>query len=159
MLQKIHTCQPSNKTCYTNAYQKHTPNKFAYHIKYCNGDFKPPFEYSGRDPARVFYEELKEYALYIAREYYDKFVHMKALTESEKLKFKTQKNCHICEEPFNDISEKVQDHNHLTGLFRGAAHDGCNLNYKNPQFIKIFFHNLNDAHLFIKQFGDDSNNI
>jgi hypothetical protein len=34
-------------------------------------------------------------------EYYDKVVPMKPLTEAEELKFKTHKNCHICERPFN----------------------------------------------------------
>ena len=34
---------------------------------------------------------------------------------------------------------KVADHDHLTGKFRGAAHNICNLNYKNPGFIPIFY--------------------
>jgi len=67
MLQNIHTCQPSYETAYTNAYEKHTPTNFAYYIKYCNGDFKTPVEYSGPDAPKVFYEKLKEDALYIAK--------------------------------------------------------------------------------------------
>jgi hypothetical protein len=56
---------------------------------------------------------------------------------------------------------KVADHDHLTGQFRGAAHSSCNLKYKNPRFIPIFFHNLAgyDAHLFIKEFGKDNEHI
>ena len=56
---------------------------------------------------------------------------------------------------------RVADHDHLTDKFRGAAHSYCNLNYKNPRFIPIFFHNLAgyDAHLFVKQFGEDHENI
>ena len=38
MLQKIKTCQTYDETSYTNAYQKHVPNNFVYHIKYSNGD-------------------------------------------------------------------------------------------------------------------------
>jgi len=34
---------------------------------------------------------------------------------------------------------KFADHDHLTGRFRGAAHSYCNLKYKNPGFIPIFF--------------------
>jgi hypothetical protein len=52
------------------------PISFAYYIKYCNGDFKPPVEYFGTDAAKVFYEKIKEDALYIAREYYDNIVSM-----------------------------------------------------------------------------------
>nr|XP_012563435.1 unnamed protein product [Hydra vulgaris] len=37
--------------------------------------------------------------------------------------------------------------------YRGAAHNKCNLNYKIPNFIPVFFHNLSgyDSHLFIKK--------
>jgi hypothetical protein len=43
---------------------------------------------------------------------------------------------------------KIADHDHVTGQFRGAAHCICNLKYKNPKFIPIFFHNFAgyDAH-------------
>jgi hypothetical protein len=97
MLQKIETCQPSDETSDTNVYQKHTPNNFAYYVKYCNNDYKPPVEYSGMDAAKVFYENLKKDALYIAKEYYNKIISMKPLTEQEKIKLKPQKECHICE--------------------------------------------------------------
>lgn len=139
MLQKIYTCQPPDETSYTKAYQKRTPTNFAYYIKYSNGKYKPPVEYSGLDAAEVFYKKLREDVLYIVKNYYDKVVPMKLLTELEKLKFKTQKNYHICEKPFDNISEKVHDHDHLTGQLRGAAHNSCNLTYQNPRFIPIFF--------------------
>jgi hypothetical protein len=122
MLQKIETCQPSDKSSCTKVYQKHVPINSAYHFKYSNEDFQPPREYSGLDAARVFYEKLKEDALHIAREYYDKIVPLIPLTENEKIKFKTEKVCHICEEPFDYFSKKVVDHDHLTGKFRGVAH-------------------------------------
>ncbi|XP_071055512.1 uncharacterized protein [Onthophagus taurus] len=59
--------------------------------------------------------------------------------------------CHICDKPINK-EEKVCDHDHLTGLYRGPAHSVCNINYKLPMFIPVFFHNLSnyDAHMFVK---------
>ena len=62
--------------------------------------------------------------------------------------------CHICERAIGD-DIKVKDHCHLTGKYRGAAHQDCNLKYKEPSFIPVIFHNLSgyDAHLFIKQLG------
>jgi len=64
------------------------------------------------------------------------------------------KTCHICLKPFNNPeNRKVRDHCHFTGLYRGAAHNSCNLKYKIPNHIPIVFHNLSgyDAHLFIKE--------
>ena len=117
MLEKIHTCAPSDEESYTKPYQKHTPINFAYYIKYCNGDFQPPVDYSGTDAAQIFYEKMKEDALNITRKYYDKVIPMAPLTEDEKLLFETEQVCHICENSFDDLSEKVADHDHLTGKF------------------------------------------
>ena len=67
-------------------------------------------------------------------------------------------SCHICMNPFDnpDKNWKIRDHCHYTGLYRGAAHNNCNLKYKIPKHIPIVFHNLSgyDAHLFIQQLGE-----
>ena len=46
----------------------------------------------------------------------------------------------------------MRDHCHLSGKFRGAAHEVCNLKYKVRTFFPVVFHNLSsyDSHLFIK---------
>ena len=68
-------------------------------------------------------------------------------------------NCAICKGPLT--GETVQDHDHLTGEFRGAAHSQCNLQYQLPKFVPVIFHNLSgyDSHLFIKQLGKSKGNI
>ncbi|KAF0709819.1 Uncharacterized protein FWK35_00030838, partial [Aphis craccivora] len=55
----------------------------------------------------------------------------------------------------------VRDHDHLTGLYRGAAHNRCNLNYKVPKFIPVFFYNFSgyDSHLLVRELGNDTDNI
>ena len=73
-----------------------------------------------------------------------------------KREHKAAKKCHICHKEFNDPqNKKVRDHCHLPGLYRGAAHNNCNLKYRIPDYIPIVFHNLSgyDAHLFIKKLG------
>ena len=51
--------------------------------------------------------------------------------------------------------EKVKDHCHYTGKYRGTACKGCNSKMKHPKFIPVVFHNLQnyDSHLFIKSLG------
>ena len=86
------------------------------------------------------------------------------IISSDELKqFDEATKCWICNEKFDDTAdekgyrknEKVKDHCHYTGRFRGAAHNSCNLNYKKPNFIPVVFHNLSgyDSHLFIKNLG------
>ena len=67
--------------------------------------------------------------------------------------YKASTYCHICEGEL--LNDKVADHCHLTGKFRGAAHNKCNLEYRIPKFFPVIFHNLAgyDAHLFVKNLG------
>ena len=62
--------------------------------------------------------------------------------------------CHICNEELG--KNKVRGHRHLSGNFRGAVHDDCNLKYKVPKFFPVVFHNLSghDSHLYIKTLGN-----
>ena len=52
-------------------------------------------------------------------------------------------------------NDRVRDHCHYTGRYRGPAHNSCNLKYRKPKSISVFFHNLSgyDSHLFIKKIG------
>ena len=45
--------------------------------------------------------------------------------------------CHICNEELGE--DKVRDHCHLSGKFRGAAHEVCNLNTRFPSFSQLYF--------------------
>ena len=79
------------------------------------------------------------------------------LTEVMQNEYEEASSCHICMKPFdNPDNWKIRDHCHYTGLYRGAAHNNCNLKYKIPKHIPIVFHNLSgyDAHLFIRQLGE-----
>ena len=53
------------------------------------------------------------------------------LTDVLKREHKEAKKCNICLKEFNDPqNRKVRDHCHYTGLYRGAAHNNCNLKYR-----------------------------
>ena len=86
---------------------------------------------------------------------------MTPLTLEQQTAFNQAKQCHICDRAFNEGDERVRDHCHLTGNFRGAAHSICNLNYKVPNFIPVFFHNMSgfDSHLFIKELAQNDEDL
>ena len=78
---------------------------------------------------------------------------MEPLTKSQIKKYKRSTKCHNWFKPFSKKKRKVRDHCHYSGLYRGAAHSSCNLQYKIPSYIPVVFHNLTgyDAHLFIRE--------
>ena len=75
---------------------------------------------------------------------------MAPLTKEEE-DYKNQKVCCICKKEF--IDEKVRDHCHYTGKYRGAKHSTCNLRYKMPKNIPVIFHNGStcDYHFIIRE--------
>ena len=88
-----------------------------------------------------------------------KFLHGMIMTTHDKLVYDNSTLCHICNEELG--SDRVHDHCHLFGKFRGAAHDVCNLKYKVPKFFPVEFHNLSgyDSHLFSKTLGYSKGDI
>ena len=84
--------------------------------------------------------------------------------EKERKQYEKETRCWICKGEFNDDDDKnkkVKDHCHVTGRYRGAAHNLCNLKYRKPNFTPVVFHNLSgyDSHLFIKNLGFSEGNI
>ena len=80
------------------------------------------------------------------------------MTKENKRDFKKATKCYICDKPYNNNDIRVRDHCHITGEFRGSAHQDCNLKLRiNPDKIKIpvIFHNLRgyDSHFIMQQIG------
>ena len=63
------------------------------------------------------------------------------MTEKEEHLFQESNNCWICKKLI-DNDEKVRDHCHVAGKFRGAAHWDCNINFQLTRKVPIIFHNL-----------------
>ena len=59
-------------------------------------------------------------------------------TEEDKLYHETNNTCHICSKT---CINKVRDHCHETGKYRGPACKICILRYKQQNFIPVIFHN------------------
>ena len=77
-------------------------------------------------------------------------------TKEDEKQFNMALDCWICGEELGN--DRVRDHCHYTGCYRGAAHNTCNLKYRKPESVPVFFHNLTgyDSHLFIKKLGSSN---
>ena len=152
--QTIENCKPNPAGSYTLGYQKHEPSGFCFYIKgIVSNIFKPLIYTKQKDSDNIAEIFVLKLAM-ITRKLYDDFYrHPKPLklTKKEQLSFDKAETCHICSKELKD--DKVRDHCHFTGQYRGAAHNSCNLQCRKPLILPVVFHNLQgyDAHLFIKQ--------
>ena len=154
-IESIHTCDLNPESSYTKQYQKHKPISFYYYIKCFNDKVYLPIKersYMGKDAEQVFLKYLEEDIKIIANIPKRRII----FKDKEREQFKKETRCWICKGEFNDKDknkEKVKDHCHFTGRYRGAAHNKCNLDYRKPNFTPVVFHNLSgyDSHLFIKK--------
>ena len=72
----------------------------------------------------------------------------------------SEDDCIVCKEPLlrSEFRHAVRDHCHITGKYRGAAHNACNMKLKinlKTITIPVFCHNLKnyDAHLIMREIG------
>ena len=154
---KMSTCCPDNRKSYTKQFQHHMPSGDCFLIK-CFDDnlFEPVLvqytaKSSDEDVTKTFIKSLES----SIKDIYKKIKFKKNLiwTKKDKRSYRKATNCHICEgELFHD---KVGDHCHLSGKFRGAAHNNCNLEYQIPKFFPVVFHNLAGygSYIFVKNLG------
>ena len=163
LLKPLDACEPDPNKSYTLKYQKHEPLSFVYYIKSFD-------ESVYKSEKRIYIKENEEDPDLI-----DVFLNwlesdvkiiselgnepMK-ITKEEQEQFNQASNCWICGQLLN-LEDRVRDHCHFTGRYRGAAHNRCNLKYRKPNNISVFFHNLSgyDSHLFIKKLNNTMGNI
>ena len=113
----------------TQAFQEHIPCSFAFKVTSIDPDYNPEIVvYKGEDAADQFIETLQAQASDIYNHYIKNPKPMTPLTDSEEEQFKQDESCHICSKPLG--VDRVRDHCHILGLYRGAAHNACNVNYR-----------------------------
>ena len=163
IVKPLDTCEPDPNKSYTKKYQKHEPVSFVYYIKSFNESVykstkRTYIKENPEDPdvIDVFINWLEEDVKIISELGNEKMI----ITEEEEEQFKQASNCWICHKKLN-LEDRVRDHCHYTGRYRGAAHNICNLKYSKPNNISVFFHNLTgyDSHLFIKKLNVTGGNI
>ena len=141
----------------TRQFQKHEPSGYCYLIKFFDDNlFKPKLvkytKKSDEDVSLKFVESLENNIKKIHEQF--KFPKKIILREKDKKDFEKAKKCYACDKKF-EKDDKVKDHCHYTGKYRGAACISCNSKMKKPKFVPVIFHNLQnyDSHLFIKNLG------
>ena len=63
------------------------------------------------------------------------------MTKKDIENFSKADKCHICKEKY-DAKDIVRYHCHITGRYRGSAHQDCNINFQLTKNIPVIFHNL-----------------
>ena len=66
---------------------------------------------------------------------------------------KKSKRCWICKIFIDIDKEKVRDHGHISGKFKGAAHWDCNIKFQLTKKVPVIFRNLwgYDSHLIFNE--------
>ena len=137
----------------------HTPCGYSYLVVSTDETVQPKIvTYSDDNVLEHFFEDILEETSKLMK--IVKTNHPMIMTDEDEMMYERATVCHICEKeiipnPEKKVDKKVRDHCHLTGKYRGAAHSKCNLAYRVPYFIPVFFHNLEgyDAHLLMQELG------
>ena len=161
IIEKISNCQPNNDKSYTEAYQKHTDCGFGYKVVCCYDDkySKEVRLYKGKNAVYKFMEFMLKEVKYCKDVMKEKFNKPLRMTKENEKEFKKAEECHICNKKYTEEDIRVQDHCHITGKYRGSAHQECNLKLKvKPEEVKIpvIFHNRRgyDSHFIMQEIGE-----
>ena len=137
---------------YTIKYQEHYPNLTGAKLVSIDDRFtSPTIMFKGKKCVNEFIKwvinqnkRIKE----IITNHFNKELIM--TTQDEEI-YNNSQISWICNEELN--TDKVRDHCRITGKFRGAAHNQCNLKFKIPKKLPIIFHNLEryDGHIIFKE--------
>ena len=165
---KVQGCKQSeemenekNKRSYTEGYQTHEDCGYGYKLVCCYRErySKPIHTYLGEDTVYKFMDKMLEEVEYCKAVVKKCFNKPLVMTEDDEQRFRTMDGCHICGNKYTDKDVRIRDHCHITGKFRGSAHQECNLKLRiKPEDIKIpvIFHNLRgyDSHFIMQQIGE-----
>ena len=144
-----------NKGKYTKLYQKHIPNSIGAKLVCVDSTFfLDTIIYTGKDCINKFIKwifKMKGYCNQLINNYFNEKLQM-SLDDEER--YQNSQICWICKEKLN--TEKKRDHCHITGKFRGAAHNKCNLKVRIPRKLPIIFHNLEayEGHIIFKELNN-----
>ena len=167
---KVQGCEQSeemkkdkDRRSYMEAYQTHEDCGYGYKVVCCCDDkySKSTCIYRGENAVYKFMEKMLEEVKYCKTVIKKHFNKPLVMIEVDEQNFKAC-GCHICGEKYTDKDVRIKDLCHITGKFRGSAHQECNLKLRiKPENLKIpiIFHNLRgyDSHFIMQQIGEIAN--
>ena len=160
LTEKVYGCKQNNNKSYTEAYQSHKDCGYGYKVVCCYDDkyTKPVQIYRGENAVYKFMENMLEEVNWCKSKMKKHFNKPLKMTKEDEKDFQKAIKCHICDQQYTDKDIRVRDHCHITGKFRGSAHQDCNLKLQiKPETIKIpvIFHNLRgyDSHFIMQEIG------
>ena len=121
----------NSNSSYTKKYQEHIPCSFAYKVFCLDNKFSKKFVlYRRKDAVNKFIKSILNeynYCRKIVKKYFCKNLIMSA---EENERFEMTNICWICNKLLENTDNKVRDHCHISGKYRGAAHYSYNINLK-----------------------------
>ena len=132
-------------------YQEHISNSIGAKLVCFDDRFTlPSIIFKGKDCINKFITwilDKQKWTQQLTKQYFNK--RWKMTSEDEEI-YNNSHTCWICKQELN--MDKGRDYCHVTGRFRGAAHNKCNNNLKLLRKLPIIFHNLQgyDSHTFSK---------
>ena len=140
---------------HTIKYQEHQPNSIGAKLVCTDDRFTlPSIVFKGKDCIDTFFTwvlDKQKWTQQITKRSFNKKLIM--TSEDEEI-YNNSHICWICKQELN--MDKVRDHYHIAGIFRGAVHDKCNLKLRLPTKLPVIFHNLRgyDGHIIFKELNN-----
>ena len=144
-----------NKSSYTETYQTHEDCGYGYKVICCYDDKYSKYTciYRGENAVYKFMEKMLEeveYCKAVIKKHFNKPL---VMTEADEQHFKTMDGCHICGEKYIEKDVRVRDHCHITGKFRGSAHQECNLKLR-TEVDEQHFKTMDGCHICGEKYID-----
>ena len=162
ILKKWNASAGSGDSSWSIKESEHLPCGFGYKDVCVDDKFSKDFAVCrGKDCVKKFISCILNEYKYCRRVVRNNFNKSLIMTAEEEEMFQGACSCLICGRLFDLMDEKVRDHCHVSGKFRGAAHFSCNANSKISKKVPVVFHNLKgyDGHLIMKELSNFDVNI
>ena len=151
----IQSCTPDPNQSHIKQISKQEINSYGMYVHSDYPEIYKPqyFSYVGDDAAEKYVEKVMQIFNKITYKIHLNEKKKPILNGHEEDEFQKANECYICGEEFKE-REKVREHNHLSGKYRGASCQSCNTKEgKATKLIPVFFHNGSnyDFHFLIEE--------